>query len=244
MRISIPLCALFAVACSSAPATHHPVDAVAPAGETIYFGEVFPLKSPGAKPTYIYERRVADSPRGRTSSHVTRKPSGEVVLSESAVHTPGYVLEEYTLHANQKDQSGYVRVGADEIFFRLDEAGKTRTAVEKRRGDVVVGPTLVGHILERLSALRAGEKAHVRMAVLDRLETIGFELDSVAASPGQTRIRMKPTSPFVRLVMDPIYFTFEADRLVRLEGRVPTKQENGDDLDARVDYRYVASAYR
>ncbi|MFO0742856.1 MAG: hypothetical protein U0270_43680 [Labilithrix sp.] len=82
------------------------------------------------------------------------------------------------------------------------------------------------------------------MAVLDRLETIGFELDSVAASPGQTRIRMKPTSPFVRLVMDPIYFTFEADRLVRLEGRVPTKQENGDDLDARVDYRYVASAYR
>ena len=89
----------------------------------------------------------------------------------------------------------------------------------------------------------------VRPAVLDRLVTIGFQLQAVEARPGQTRIRMKPSSFLVALVVDPLYFTFETatGKLVRLEGRVPPKVRDGDawrDFDARVEYRFVANAYR
>jgi hypothetical protein len=59
---------------------------------------------------------------------------------------------------------------------------------------------------------------------------------------------MTPTSFFVGLAIDPDVFTFESGKLVHLPGhrepRVPSEQENGDDFDAPVDHRYVASVYR
>ncbi len=133
-------------------------------------------------------------------------------------------------------------------FERLDGT-KRRIRVERVTAPVVVGPTLVGYVVRHLEALRRGESLGVRFAALDRLETIGFELRAVEAQPGQTRIRMKPSSFLVALVADPIYFTFETAtaKLVRLEGRVPPKVRDGDawrDFDARVEYRFVAAAYR
>jgi hypothetical protein len=112
-----------------------------------------------------------------------------------------------------------------------------------------VGPTLVGYIFRQLDALAAGEVGEVRLAVIDRLETIGFELEAVDAAPGQTRVKMSPSSFFVGLAIDPIYFTFDASTktLVRLEGRVPTKIRDGgrwSDFDARVEYAFVAPSYR
>jgi hypothetical protein len=114
---------------------------------------------------------------------------------------------------------------------------------------VVVGPTLVGYIYHRLEMLRAGQVLGVRFAVLERLETIGFELDVVAGNPGQTRVRMKPSSMWLAALIAPVYFTFDAatGHLVRLEGRVPSKVREGDhwaDFDARVEYRFVAQSYR
>jgi hypothetical protein len=90
---------------------------------------------------------------------------------------------------------------------------------------------------------------NVRLAVLDRLETIGFDLESVPAEANQTRIQMRASSAFIRLIVDPLYFTFEtaSSKLVRLEGRVPPKVRRGGawaDFDARVEYQFVAPEYR
>ena len=57
-----------------------------------------------------------------------------------------------------------------------------------------------------------------------------------------------PATPYA-LAIDPIFFTFETatGKLVRLEGRVPPKlrtERGWADLDARVEYRFVADAYR
>ena len=87
------------------------------------------------------------------------------------------------------------------------------------------------------------------MAILDWLETIGFELQAVESPAGQTRVRMTPSSFVLAAVIDPVTFTFEtaSGKLLHLEGRVPPRVRQGDrlkDLDARVEYRYVAAGYR
>ncbi len=232
----------------NAPEAPLPPD-LASEGETIYFGSVFPLETPQEAPTYIYERRVGARDGRRVSTHITREPSGHVVLADSASHAEDYSLNEYTLLRNQLGQTGTVRVEGDQISFRLVDESGARTATETQSDPVVVGPTLVGHIVEHLDALRAGEILHVRFAVLDRLETIGFDLQAVAAEPGQTRVRMTASSLMFSLFIDPVYFSFETatSKLTHLEGRVPSKVRDGDawtDFDARVEYRFVAAAYR
>jgi hypothetical protein len=137
----------------------------------------------------------------------------------------------------------------NEVTFRFADGVEQRTASEHVDSPVAVGPTLVGYIVRRLQALRDGEVVLVRLAVLDRLETLGFELVAVPADAGRTRIRMSASSFLIGLAVDPISFTFEtsSSKLLQLEGRVPPKRLEGDswhDLDARVEYRYVAAAYR
>lgn len=134
------------------------------------------------------------------------------------------------------------------VRFRLKVGAEWRTAEEAANGAVVVGPTLVGHVVRHLPALLRGRSSSVRFAVLDRLETIGFDLEAVPAPAGQTRVVM--TSSFVYgLAIDPVTLTFEAStqKLVRHEGRVPTKRPVGDELrdfDARVEYAFLAPSYR
>lgn len=220
-------------------------------GETIYFGHVFPLAAPAdaASPTYIYERRVAERGGAMRATHITREPAGRVVLADSATHDADYRLREYTLHGDQLGQRGTVRVEAGVVSFHLISGTEERSGSEPLGDPVVVGPTLVGHIVRQLGALRAGAVLPVRLAALDRLETLGFELQAIPAAPGQTQVRMKASSLVLALAVPPVLFTFETQtgKLVRIEGRVPTKVRSGDrwrDFDARVEYEYVAGAYR
>jgi hypothetical protein len=219
-------------------------------GETVYFGTVYPLGQAGDAPLYVYERRVAARPGGAISAHITRDAaSGSVVMADSASHTADYRLIDYTLHANQQGQTGQVHIENGEVSFLVRDARGERRRVEKTRDPVVVGPTLVGHIHRNLGNLRAGQKLPVRMAILDRLETIGFQLQALASPPGQTRVRMTPSSIVLAALIDPVTFTFEtaSGKLLHLEGRVPPRVRKGDrlkDLDARVEYRYVAAGYR
>lgn len=253
MLVAASLLLLAASGCASAQTEPRPVTEVSPAvtarGETVYFGSVFPLHAKDASPTYVYERRVEERAGDMVSTHVTRDPSGAVALAESATHTADYALAEYTLHANQLGQTGTVRVEKDQVVFHLVDGKEDTSKVEVTTEPVVVGPTLVGHIFRHLEELRSGKVLGVRMAVLDRLETIGFDLRSVAAEPGRTRVRMTASSFVYGLMIDPIDFTFDtaSGNLVRLEGRVPPKvRADGAwrDFDARVDYRFVAASYR
>jgi hypothetical protein len=241
---------LFALTLAAGTTAALPASAAGAPGSTVYFGTVFPLEGAATTPTYVYERTVAERDGLLESTHVTRDPSGATAIHESATHSADYALVTYTLHANQLGQTGTIRVDGERVSFeRVDAAGRRRTRDERVAAPVVVGPTLVGHIARNLAALRSGRVLPVRFAVLDRLETLGFELEAVEFGPVQTRVRMRPSSLLLRLFVDPIDFTFDtaAAKLVHLEGRVPPKVRDGEgwrDLDARVEYRYVAAAYR
>jgi hypothetical protein len=226
-------------------------DAITQRGAPIYVGTVYPRK--GNDPTYVYERRVEAAGPDFVSTHVTRDLAGTIQLAETALHTPAYDLRSYTLHANQLGQRGSIAVDGTRVTFRVEQDGKTRTKTEQQSAPVVVGPTLVGYMFRHLDELRHGATLPVRMAILDRLETIGFELERVTAADNQTRIRMRASSWIVRLAVDPIYFTFDTPtgKLARIEGIVPTKirtrgwrGERWSDFDARVEYQFVADAYR
>jgi hypothetical protein len=244
-----------AIGCAGvrAPSAQRPVELPAELmgsrTETVYFGSVFPLDKPGKDPLYVYERRVGQEHGLPVAAHITRDGSGATILADSAIHATDYRLIDYTLHTNQLGQRGSIHVGEEGVRFRLEDGGGARTRTEKANAPVVVGPTLVGYIYKHLAQLRAGQVLPVRFAVLDRLETIGFQLAAVQAAPGQTRIRMKASSFLLAALIDPVTFTFESDtgKLVRLEGRVQSKIRRGDrlrDLDARVEYRFVADSYR
>jgi hypothetical protein len=218
-------------------------------GETIYFGRVFPLGAAGDEPGYVYERRVDQTSGGNVSTHITRDLSGSVVLADVATHADDYTLIDYTLLGNQLSQRGTIRVEGDQLRFELDAGGEHRSAVEPSDANVVVGPTLVGYIVRHLEALRAGSVIPVRFALIDRLETLTFDLEASTARSDETRIEMRPSNLLLSALIDPIVFTFDARsaKLVRLEGRVPPKRKEGEwlkDLDARVEYSFVAAEYR
>jgi hypothetical protein len=241
------------MAACHAPVAHAPLAVPArlgQEGEGIYFGEVFPKDGAASQPTFVYERRVAARGRSWVSSHVTRRPRGEVALAEEAVHDSRYALARYDLFTNQRGQRGSIQVQNGNVYFRLVEGAREETAVEDQPDlPVLVGPTLVGYVVQHLPALRTGQRLGVRLALLERLETLGFELESVPAPRGQTRVRMRPSSLLVRLAVNPVIFSFDTatSKLLRLEGPVPTKLPTPaglQDFDARVEYRFVAPRYR
>src|SRR5262245_42713381 len=118
------LIALAAVACGTryearpAPALSK---VVTDRGDLVYVGTVFPLETPAAQPTYVYERRVDESEGAIVSTHVTRDRSGVIQLAEAATHSADYALAEYTLYANQLGQSGSIVVDGDTVTFKITD---------------------------------------------------------------------------------------------------------------------------
>jgi hypothetical protein len=223
--------------------------AITERGEHIYRGRVYAIDGHPAQPTYVYERHVDTQGAALVSTHVTRDGRGVIQLAEAAEHAADYSLASYTLYANQLGQTGSIHVDGDQVAFRVREGDRERTATEQVDAPVLVGPTLVGYIVDHLDELARGETFSVRMAILDRLETIGFDLEAVDAPAGRTRVKMSPSSFLIGLAVAPIYFTYDTQSrsLVRLEGRVPTKVRAGEhwaDFDARVEYEMVAARYR
>ena len=170
-----------------------------------------------------------------------RDLDGATVLAESATHDRDYRLITYTLHQDQlRTDRDHHRQQRYRVTFRSEGRERTETVTPP----VVVGPTLVGHLVRNLDRLRAGEVLPVRFAVLERLATVGFRLRGLPSG----QVRITALNWLYRLVLRPVVFTFDdAGLLVRLEGRVPSKVRVGErwkDLDARVEYRFVAERYR
>ena len=219
------------------------------APEIVYFADMFARGTVGTPPLFTDERLVEECGSVLVSTHVTRDRAGATLIRESAAHSGDYALIEYTLYANQFGQTGTIRVQGDQVSYERFRGTDRETKIERVDGPVVVGPTMVGYIARHLDQLQAGEELEIRLAVLDRLATYGFKLQAVEASPGQTRIRMKPSSFVIAMAVDPLYFTFETatGKPIRLEGRVAPEVRDDDgwhSVDARVEYHLVSGAYR
>jgi len=221
------------------------------AGELIYQGAVYSQRSPDAAPMFRYERRVGATPTGLSSAHITRDTSGQVIIAESAQFTPAYALQRFDAVNRQTGYSGSVIVTNDgrRLEYRLHQNGKVTTASEDVVDPVVTGPSLHGFILQQWDALVAGKTIPVRMVVMAKKQTYGFDIRRVAEADVRTSFSVTPSSLLVRLAVAPLAVVFDSTtkHVVRYEGRVPPMQEvDGKlrELDARVDYTMRAATYR
>jgi len=216
-------------------------------GELIYKGTVFKLDTEHTSPLYVSEHRVRNKGELQISTSYTHDKH-DVALMQMATHDAVYQLKEYTEYQFQLSEVGSVNItGTTAQFHRLGGEFEKR-AQETVKLPVVVGPTLYGFVFQNWEKLLSGDTVPFRFAVISRMETVGFILQKVSSSDSLVRIRMKASNPFIALMVNPITFTFYADRrLVSLAGRVPTKLKKGNswvDLDAFVEYENVSPSFR
>jgi hypothetical protein len=221
------------------------------AGTLIYRGAVFPLRPGTREPLFSYERRVEQTATGFSSAHITQDPQGEVIIAESARFSPAYSLHRFEAVNRQQGYSGTVQVSADgrHLEYQLNENGKISRASEVVSAPVVSGPSLHGFILSHWDTLASGQRISVRMIVMAKKETYGFEIRQEEQANGNTSFLITPSSWLVRLVVDPLRVVFDSSRrtVVRYEGRVPPmEQVSGKfkEFDARVNYTMAVPSYR
>lgn len=229
--------------------------APATAGELVYRGTVFAQGPTSAGPLFTYERRVAHTAdKLEVATHITHAPDGEVIIAEVASFAAGYALQRFDATNKQLGHSGSVVLsnGGRHLEYRLLDNGKPSTASEDVDVPVVSGPSLHGFILSHWESLARGEPLPVRMIVLAKKQTYGFDIrrvESTQAEAGRTSFLITPSSWLVRLALKPLSVTFDntTRNVVRYEGRVPPMrqlEEGLKTLDARVDYTMAMAAYR
>lgn len=225
--------------------------APASAGVLVYRGVVTDQRTPEASPLFTYERRVEASPEGLRSAHITKDAHGKVIIAEQAELSSAYALKRFDAANRQLGYSGTVVLSENgrHLEYRIVEGGKITTASEDVDAPVVAGPSLHGFILQHWSDLMAGQVVPVRMIVMTKAQTYGFEIRRQSQADGRTSFSVAPSSLLVRLLVAPLTVTFDSAtrNVLRYEGRVPPMRAvNGklENLDARVDYTMNAVSYR
>lgn len=195
---------------------------------------------------YNYSHETKVEGEKRIVKNIFTSPEGAEVVVED-VEFDGARLKSYRQQQKQVGADGKVEVQGDRLVFTLAKGGSSSTASEARKDNFVVGPSLIPFLLERWEAVAAGKPIDVRFAVVDRKETLGFTLKKQKEIDRGGRrafvVRMKPTSFVIAALVDPLYFTLDAEtgRLLELEGRVLPKKKVGEkwaDLDAVTLYEY------
>jgi hypothetical protein len=221
------------------------------AGALIYRGTVFEQRAPGAAPLFTYERRFKPSGNGFVSAHITSDPNGEAIIVEQADFTPDYALRRFDAVNRQLGTTGSVVLSNEgrHLEYRLTENGEVSTASETVHDPVVSGPSLHGFILRHWDTLLVGKTVPVRMIVMTKKQTYGFDIRHQTQTEGRTSFSIAPSSLLVRLLVAPLTVTFDTAtrNVVRYEGRVPPMKVHGgglEALDARVDYMMNVPVYR
>ena len=173
-------------------------------------------------------------------------PAGKIAVQEESETDDGR-LKRFHQKQFQLNEEGTVEVRAGKALFSYTKNGKTKTDDESAPENIVVGPTLVEYLQKHRERLLKGEKIEVRYAVLDRLETVGFQLFKVGEEKidgkDVVQVKMKPTSFIISALVDPVHFKFYTDglRIVEVVGRTSPKRKVGEkwkDLDAEIHYHW------
>jgi hypothetical protein len=147
----------------------------------------------------------------------------------------------------QTGADGQVEVRNGRAFFTYTKGGKTKTDDEAIKGNLVVGPTIPLLMIEHWSEITSGKKVEARMAVLDRLETVGFEFskekEEMLGGEKVIVIKMRPSSLLIAALVSPLHFyaNLEGTKIREVHGRTHLKLKDGDgwkDLDAETVYDF------
>jgi hypothetical protein len=156
--------------------------------------------------------------------------NGEVLVIEKTVlKDDGKTLVSFEQDQKQLKTVGKVELRDGRAYFTFTRDGKTKTDDEKAGADFIVTATLVAYVQAHWDAAMKGDTIKARLAVLDRLETVGFQFrkeseKEIAGAPAVI-LKMKPSSLIISALVNPLLFSFSADgqKLLELEGRANVK---------------------
>lgn len=173
-------------------------------------------------------------------------PDGKVATTEEVTFIKDKKVRLYKQHQAQLNAEGTIEIGNGKAKFTWTKDGKTKTDEEDAGADFIVGSQIPLHIEDNWDKLMKGEKFKRRLAVLERLETVGFEFskekDAEIDGKKAVVIKMKPSSFIIAAIVSPIHFYMSPDggTLLEIHGRTTVKRDvNGKfkDLDATVVYQ-------
>lgn len=166
--------------------------------------------------------------------------NGNLLVSERGESKAGRMYR-YEVSHKQLNKTATILLNPDVILFEVTENGKKKSATEQNKGVVLPPLAIVKYIETNLDSLKAKKTLPIRIAVWDRLDTVGMDLDFVEDSPFTKRegygvIRMKPSSFIISKLVDPLFFeiNLNSGKAVQMRGRLPIKKVEGSkvrDLD-------------
>lgn len=209
-----------------------------------FTADVYDLK--GTEVKFKFEHKLET--KGDTMVALNRylSASGEVLITERTEFKNEKMVS-YQQSQKQTGGDGIIKIAGDKVVFTYKNDGKEKTDDEELTSNFVTSPTLMEFMMKNIEALKRGDVFKIRFGVIDRRETIGFELrkDSDTTFNGQKAvvIRMKPSSFVIAALVSPLYFTFDeaGTRGLELRGRLPVKVKDGNswaDFDGRMVYKY------
>jgi hypothetical protein len=203
-----------------------------------FTADVFDLKSNDVK--FKFEHKLET--KGDTMVALNRylTASGEEVITERT-EIKNENLVSYQQTQKQTGGEGIIKIAGNKVIFTYKkQGGKEKTDEEDLTSNFVTSPTLIEYMLKNFASLKKGDVHKIRFGVIDRRETIGFELrkDSETTFNGTKAvvIRMKPSSFVIAALVSPLYFTFDeqGNRALELRGRLPVKVKDGNSFRGHV----------
>jgi hypothetical protein len=197
---------------------------------------------------------------------VTREytyPDGKLAARERVLYK-GNDLQSYELEELQTGGFGRATIKPDPSnpqnhllafeFSKEPARTKPKRDSEILRPDTLNNDTIGPFLASHWAALAKGEEVKCRFIVIPRMETVGFRFvkESEAQWHGQPVIilRMEPTSPLIRALVDPLHFKVEKDgqhRVLEYSGRTTPKIKSGNrwqELDAITVFDWATGAAR
>ncbi len=180
----------------------------------------------------IHADLLAPNPSSRTFVSSYLDPQGQEVMNERATFKD-LQLQRYVISQKQLGETYELSVDHGKMRFSVTRAGQTEVKERSLPENLVVGPSLVPFIQQHWSDLQGLRKVQAQLAVLDRMDTYGFEFMKVRELQFEGRnavlIRMSASSTLIAAVVHPTYLTVLPDgsRILEVKGRMLPKRRVG-----------------
>jgi len=238
MKTTPILCAVLLATVSTASATETRVS---------YTASAFALEED--RLLYV-EKHVETWQEGRLTGREVRyeDPAGELIAEkrvryEESPEVPSFEMTDFRIGLREGAE---VEAGNVVLFSGPSEERVRRRKVQRPR-IAVVDAGFDAFMRDNFDAVVAGDKVEFEFAVPALRRFFRFELvpqgDVSYQGERALRVEMRPASPILRLLVDPIDLTYSPDgRLLEFRGLANVCDEKGDRYEARIVFDYSPSS--
>lgn len=212
------------------------------AEKLIATGEVFDKEGKNKK--FNYER-YQDVQGDKTLDRAVYKDlEGEVLVEEKMESQNGNLIR-YDIDQKQLKQKAWIEVSDKQVTFNLKKFRKRNYPQSiKKKDNFIVGLQIVPFVRKNWDGFLKKEEKEIKLGVWHRQEAITFDLTTDKLDKDQLVVKMNPSSMFIRAVVNPIYFVFNAKdkTLIEYRGRTTPKEKRGKnyhDFDGITRYKTI-----